>query len=243
MRLPERLRAAFARARPYVEHRALAAALLAFACAWAFAELAEEMLEGETHALDTRILLALRAPGDPADPLGPPWFEELMRDVTGLGGVGILAAITLAAAGYLWLRGRRGAVAFLLVSVGGGQALSTIFKAGFDRPRPDLVPHGTITYTSSFPSGHAMMATVTYLTLAALLARSAPSRRIRAYIVALAVLASLAIGASRIYLGVHWPTDVLAGWTAGAAWALLCSIVAGWLQRRGMIEPESPGEP
>jgi undecaprenyl-diphosphatase len=122
----------------------------------------------------------------------------------------------------------------VLASVGGGIAFSTLFKQGFDRPRPDLVPHATEVYTASFPSGHAMMAAVTWLTLAAMLARVQPTRPLKIYLFALAALITVLVGVSRIYLGVHWPTDVLAGWTAGAAWALACWLVAWWLgERRG----------
>lgn len=216
---------------------------LTAAALWAFVELAEEVMEGETRAFDTAILLALRAPGDAADPLGPPWVEELARDVTGLGGLGVLTFLTLAAAGLLWLQRRRGTALYVLAAVGSGVTLSNAAKSFFDRPRPDLVPHGSIVYTASFPSGHSLMAAVVYLTLAALVARSFPERRLRAYVVALAILVTLAVGASRVYLGVHWPTDVLAGWAAGGAWALACAALAHALARRGAIEASDDGAP
>lgn len=219
------------------------AAVLALAAAalWGFAELAEEVIQGKTLAFDTAILLALRAPGDAADPLGPPWVEELARDVTGLGGLGVLTFLTLAAAGLLWLQRRRGTALYVLAAVGSGVTLSNAAKAFFDRPRPDLVPHGSFVYTASFPSGHSLMAAVVYLTLAALVARGFPERRLRAYVVALAILVTLAVGASRVYLGVHWPTDVLAGWAAGGAWALACAALAHALARRGAIEASDDG--
>ncbi|MCB2124852.1 MAG: phosphatase PAP2 family protein [Rhodobacteraceae bacterium] len=220
----------------------LAVALaLAAAALWAFAELAEEVMEGETRAFDTAILLALRIPGDAADPLGPPWLEEMARDVTGLGGLGVLTFLTLAAAGLLWLQRKHGTALYVLAAVGSGVTLSNLAKAFFDRPRPDLVPHGSLVYTASFPSGHSLMAAVVYLTLAALVARNFRERRLRAYVVALAVLVTLAVGASRVYLGVHWPTDVLAGWAAGGAWALACAALARTLARRGAIEPADDG--
>ncbi len=142
----------------------------------------------------------------------------------------------LAAAGVLALSRRRAGAVLVLVAIGGGTALSTLFKLGFERPRPDLVPHAVEVYTASFPSGHAMLSAVTWLTLGALLMRVEPRRRVKAYVLAMAVLTTLLVGASRIYLGVHWPTDVLAGWCIGAAWALICWLAALWLQRRGRVE-------
>jgi undecaprenyl-diphosphatase len=230
--------AAVRRITSYVELRTLVGLLGVIGCGWLFLGLADEVVEGETRRLDTVLLLALRNPADPSDPLGPGWLQELGRDVTALGSIGILSAITLAAAGFLWLQGNRRSMWLLLVSVGGGLAVSTLFKRGFDRPRPDLVPHETLVYTASFPSGHAMMAAVAYLTLAAMLARVQPNRALKAYILSLAVLVTVAVGVSRVYLGVHWPTDVLAGWTAGAAWAFGCWLVALWLGGRGAVESE-----
>jgi undecaprenyl-diphosphatase len=236
--LLRRGRAAVDRLTSHLEARALAALLAVAAGVWLFFGLADEVTEGETHRFDTAILLSLRNPADPSDPLGPGWLQEFGRDVTGLGGVGVLTLITLATAGFLWLQGKRGSMWLVLASVAGGQMVSTLAKLGFDRPRPDLVPHGMQVYTASFPSGHSMMAAVTYLTLAALVARVQPTRALKAYVLALALVVTLAVGVSRIYLGVHWPTDVLAGWTAGAAWALGCWLVAWWLARRGAVEPE-----
>lgn len=204
--------------------------------AWGFIELAEEVVEGETHAMDEAILLAMRSPGDRSDPIGPGWVEEIGRDFTALGGVALLSLIALAVAGHLMLRGKRHATFYLIVTVGGGMLLSTVMKMGFDRPRPDLVPHGSVVYTASFPSGHSMMAAVVYLTLGALLARMESNPRARIYALSVALFLTIAVGVSRVYLGVHWPTDVLAGWTAGATWALFCWLGARALQRRGEIE-------
>jgi undecaprenyl-diphosphatase len=222
------------------EFGVLATLALAAVAVWGFVELADEVLEGETHAFDERILLALRSAGDRSDPLGPGWLEELMRDVTGLGGTGVLTFITLAVAGFLALDGKRHAALFVIAAVGGGMLLSTLLKLGFDRPRPDLVPHGALVYTASFPSGHATVGAVVYLTLGALLARVQAGRVLKLYLLALAILLTVAVGISRIYLGVHWPSDVLAGWAIGAAWALLCWAAALWLQRRGQVESPGP---
>jgi len=232
------LRRAWGRLAGAVEPQVLAVVLLVAGCVWAFVGLADEVAEGETHGFDTAVLMALRNPADPADPLGPGWLEELGRDVTAFGGVGILGFLTLAVAGFLWLQGNRRSMWLMLAAVGSGQVLSSLAKHGFDRPRPDLVPHGMQVYTASFPSGHSMMAAITYLTLATLVARVLPTRALKAYVLVLAVLVTLAVGVSRVYLGVHWPTDVLAGWTAGAAWALAWWLVARWLGWRGAVERE-----
>ena len=205
---------------------------------WAFVVLADEVTEGDTHEIDRAVILALRNPADVSDPIGPHWIEEVGRDMTALGGTGVLTLLTLASAGYLWLEKKPRAAWFLLAAIGGGLLLSTVLKEAFDRPRPDLVPHGSIVYTASFPSGHSMLSAVTYLTLGALLARLQGRRLLKVYLLALAVLFTLLVGASRVYLGVHWPTDVLAGWSGGAAWAVLCWTVALWLQKRGEVEEE-----
>jgi undecaprenyl-diphosphatase len=208
--------------------------------AWGFLEIADGVLEGETHALDSTILLAFRNPQDIADPLGPGWLEEAARDITGLGGYAILTLLTAATIAYLLMAGKRGAALLVLVSIVGGALLSHGLKLGFERPRPDLVPHGTQVYTASFPSGHAMLSAVTFLTLGALLARIEKSRRISTFIMVMAIIVTLMVGTSRVYLGVHWPSDVLAGWSIGAAWASLCWFVALQLQERGQVE--KPGE-
>lgn len=214
----------------------LLALLLAAGAVWLFAELAGEVVEGDTRAADERVLLWLRTPGSPSDPLGPAWAEELARDVTGLGSAGILAIVTLASAGFLALQRKVHLALYVIAAVVSGTVVSTLLKWGFDRPRPDLAAHGQVVYTSSFPSGHSMLSAVAFLTLGALLASGQANLRMRAYLIALAAFLTLIIGASRVYLGVHWPSDVLAGWTAGAAWALLCWGLAARLRRRGAVE-------
>jgi undecaprenyl-diphosphatase len=215
--------------------------LLVVSGIWLFAELAGEMIEGDTRAFDEALITAMRNPHDLSDPVGPKWLEEFGRDVTALGGVGILTMLTLAVAGFLILQNKKRTAIFIVAAVAGGLLLSSLLKSSFDRPRPDLVPHGTVVYTSSFPSGHSAMSAVTYLTLGALLARVQRRRRVKAYLIFLALLITFAVGTSRVYLGVHWPTDVLAGWTLGVSWALACWLVARWLQRRGTVD-EDPDE-
>jgi undecaprenyl-diphosphatase len=219
----------------------LGAVLLIGAALQGFAELADEVEDGETHAFDRAVMLGLREAGDPADPLGPAWIEFVARDLTALGGTAVLVLLTLAALGFLLLSRRWGAAIFLTVSMVGGTLLSNGLKSIFDRPRPDLVPHAVEVTSASFPSGHAMLSAVAYLTLGALIAEVLPRRRFRIYLLSWAVLMTLLIGTTRVYLGVHWPTDVLAGWCIGAAWALLCASVAYWMQRRGVLEGARTG--
>lgn len=209
---------------------------LAAGSAWIFIEIADEVVEGGLHEIDTAILLALRTPGNPADPLGPGWLQEMGRDVTALGGTLVTTLVTLAAVGFLALQGKRRAAVFVTVAIFSGTILGWLLKSGFDRPRPDLVPHGSIVNSSSFPSGHSMTAAVVYLTLAAVLIRVQTRRPLQLYLLSLALLITIAVGVSRVYLGVHWPSDVLAGWTAGAAWAVLWWIIALWMQRKGEVE-------
>jgi undecaprenyl-diphosphatase len=194
------------------------------------------MVQGETRAFDRAILLAFRNSTDLSDPIGPHWLEIIFRDITSLGGATVLTLMTIAVTGFLLIDAKRGAALLVLGSVIGGVVLSSILKLGIDRPRPDLVVHLVEVQTASFPSGHAMLSAVVYLTLGALLSRVEGPRRIKIYVLSVAVILTLLIGVSRIYLGVHWPTDVLAGWCAGATWAVLCWRVALALQRRGEIE-------
>lgn len=208
---------------------------------WVFVELAGEVVEGDTGEFDRAVLLAMRS-SDLTDPIGPGWVEEMGRDFTALGGIAVLTMVTLAIVGYLVLDGKRRVAVVLLMATLGALAVSTVLKQAFDRPRPDLVPHGSIVYTASFPSGHSMLAASTYLTLGALLARVQRRRRMKAYILLVAVLATVLVGVSRVYLGVHWPTDVLAGWAAGAGWALLCWLLARWLQLHGQVESEDDND-
>lgn len=217
----------------------LAVICLVGLCGWAFLATADWVEDGGSMRLDRAILLSFRLSGDPATPLGPGWLQEAARDVTGLGGTFVLTLITAATAIYLSLTGRRHVALFVVVAVAGGSLLGTLLKLGFDRPRPEIVTHAMRVYTASFPSGHAMMSATTYLTLGALLARVHAPAAVKAYFMALAIVLTLLIGLSRLYLGVHWPSDVLAGWSLGAAWAGLCWYIALLLQRHGELEREN----
>lgn len=214
----------------------LTGALLLVALGWAFVEISDEVIEGETKDLDDRILMSLRDRDNPADPLGPPWLEELGRDMTAMGGVLVLTTVTAAVVGFLLIRRKNHAALFLAVATGGALVASLVLKSSFNRPRPDVVPHLSNVMTSSFPSGHSMLSAAIYLTLGAMLARMSEQRRLKLYFLSLAMLLTLLVGLSRVYMGVHYPTDVLAGWTIGLAWALLCWLAARWLQRAGRVE-------
>lgn len=189
------------------------------------------------RALDERILLSMRNPLDRADPLGPVWVEEAMRDVTALGSLVVIAtAVTIMLTVHL-LAGRPREALYLAVALGIGFGLTFLVKAQFARPRPDLVAHSARVLTHSFPSGHAATAALCYATLGALVAERLPRRRFQILTIVWAVVVVVAVGASRVYLGVHWPTDVLAGWALGGAWALVIALGEDVLRRRGWLEP------
>ena len=222
-----------------MEVRLLLVSAATIVAVWSFAELADEVVEGATRSLDRQLLLLMRTAGDLTDPIGPPLIEEIGRDLTALGGVIILTLATLATSGFFLLRRQYGSTLYLFVTVGGGILLSSYAKGLFDRPRPQLVPHGSIVETASFPSGHSMMAAVTYLTLAVLISRVLQQRRLKIYVIGAAIVLTVLVGISRVYLGVHWPTDVLSGWLAGLAWALICLLGARLLARLGHVEPDA----
>lgn len=214
----------------------LALLFVAALAIWTFIAIAEEVVEGDTLGFDEWAIRALRRPDDLARPIGPDWCAEIGRDLTALGGVTVLALITAAVCGFLWLRRMFGAMWLVLAATLGGLIASTLLKFAFARPRPEIVPHLSLVQTSSFPSGHSMLAATVYLTLGALLGRFAASLRLKAYFLLVALVLTFLVGASRVYMGVHYPTDVLAGWAAGLAWALLCWLFARYLQQRGAVE-------
>ncbi|MER9493978.1 phosphatase PAP2 family protein [Mesorhizobium sp. M0320] len=199
----------------------IASLLLAGGLVLSFGLLAEEVIEGDTGGFDRAVLMAFRSADDPTNPIGPPWLEEMGRDVTSLGSFAFLGFVSVAAVGYLLIAGKRRYAVLVAAAVAGGEAISTLLKIAFDRTRPDLI-HATRVFTASFPSGHAMLSAVTFLTLGALLAKANPDPRFKAYFVSLAVFLTVMVGLSRVYLGVHYPTDVIAGWCVGSAWAILC---------------------
>ncbi len=219
--------------------RPLLLLVLLAGAAWGFVELGDAVSDGDTLTWDEQLLLAFRADGDPDDPIGSHAVESAVRDVTALGSVTVIVFLTLTTVGFFLLSRRPRMAAYVVAAVGGGMALSYGLKFLYDRTRPDLLPPEVLPGDPSFPSGHAAAATIVYLTLAVVLARSLPRHEMKVYVVGLGALLALAVGVSRVYLGVHWPTDVLAGWTIGAAWALLCWQAERMLQRRGLVEGEA----
>jgi undecaprenyl-diphosphatase len=207
-----------------------------------FIKLTEEVIEGETKSFDRQVLLWFRDSADLADPVGPAWFEVVMRDMTALGGLFILGLLTVAACGYLMLKRRHFLALYVSGSVLTGLVLNLLLKGFFTRPRPELVPQLTSAAHSSFPSGHAMMSAIVFLTLGALLSLATEDTRIKLYILAWSILLTLLVGISRVYLGVHWPTDIIAGWVAGAIWALLCLMISHWISTK-MNRPISAPSP
>ena len=209
----------------------LVAILLAVVGVWTFGMLAEKVMEGNTRKFDERILIALRQPGNLAVPIGPHWTLQVARDLTAFGSAVGIGLVTATVAGYLALQRRFGLLVFVLASVFTGTVLGLVLKEAFHRPRPQVVPHLTDISSASFPSGHSMMASVAYLTLAALLSRTVPDKKTKLYFFVVAVVLIGLIGFSRLYLGVHFPTDVLAGWCIGSTWAVICSLTAHFLSR------------
>ena len=207
-----------------IERAPLVALLLIGGALFAFFQLASEVSEGDTRAFDRAILLGLRSATDPAVPIGPKWLPEAMTDITAFGSLTGLLLVGAAVIFYLLVARRARTALFVFVASASGIALGNLLKLVYARPRPLLVPHLVDVTSSSFPSGHATDSAIVYLTLAALLARTVPERALRIYIIGAAIAVVVLIGMSRVYLGVHWPSDVVAGWTIGAAWAFACSL-------------------
>lgn len=222
----------------------LAATIAAvLAAAWAFAQLSDEVREGDTTAFDRAVLLAFRRPGELDVPIGPRWLQETARDVTALGGFTVLTLITVLAAALLLMHGRRKQAAIFAGAVVAAQVAVEALKGLFERARPDLVPHHDLVYSHSFPSGHSAMTPVVYLTLAAIVAAGEERRSVRWLMLASASLLTLAVGISRVYLGVHWPTDVLGGWALGIAIALAASYALHQAAPAPVVQPDAAGAP
>ena len=186
---------------------------------YAFIALAGEVMDGDTRALDTRILRAFREANDPAAPIGPAWLETAFVDVTALGGATVIWLVVMSVIGFLCLQARYRTAMMVGVAAGSGEILNQLLKLLFMRPRPSVVPHLRDVSTASFPSGHAMESAIVYLTLGVMLMRVAEGRITKIYCLGVAILVTFLVGSSRVFLGVHYPTDVLGGWILGFLWA------------------------
>jgi len=213
--------------------------LLVAALLFGFALIAQEVAEGEPLAFDRWLMVAFRHGSDLSHPIGPPWLLDVVRDITALGSTAVLALLVTAVTTFLLATGKRHAGLFVLTTVLSGAILNTLLKLAFARARPDIVIPLTQVSTLSFPSGHAASAAVCYLTLGLMLAQTQASRTVRFHLITTAIILAVLVGVSRIYLGVHYPSDVLAGWCFGAGWALICQMFMSYFQRTGSIEQPS----
>jgi undecaprenyl-diphosphatase len=193
---------------------------------FAFVSLAGEVTEGDTQALDAHVLQALRNASDPSRPIGPPWVEYSMLDLTSLGSPTVLGLFVCAVTGFLLLQGLRRSALVVVATSASGEIVNAVMKHYFMRARPTIVPHLRDAFSPSFPSGHAMESAIIYLTLGTMLMRIAERRVTKMYCLVVATLLTLLVGISRVILGVHYPTDVIGGWIIGFMWASLCWLAA-----------------
>ena len=228
---------------PRVEFRELLAVLFVVGAVWSFVELAELIEAGSTQRFDESIVDSLRRPDQRSKPRGPDWLLEVGRDLTALGGPTVLTLVTVATAGYLLLIRKRYAMVLMLLAVISGVVLSTLLKDFFGRERPAGGSALTTVMSYSFPSGHSLLSAIVYLVLGTMLASTESRRAIRVYFMTVALLLTLVVGVSRVLMLVHYPTDVLGGWTAGLAWAVVWWLIACALQHRGAIEPPGNATP
>ncbi|MFO8084924.1 MAG: phosphatase PAP2 family protein [Desulfobacterales bacterium] len=197
---------------------------------WGLVEFADRVTEKETQNVDQLILRILRESDQPIHSSDSNWLQSAVRDITSLGGYAVLALVVVVSGGYFILKRNNAPAIHLFAVLAVGTWVCNFLKVLFSRPRPDI-EHMVYVASYSFPSGHAMLSASVYLTLAILLVHMETRRQIKIYLLSLAVLMTLLVGLSRIYLGVHYLTDVLAGWLAGTAWALICLLIAQYLQR------------
>jgi undecaprenyl-diphosphatase len=201
---------------------------------WGFIWLLDAVKAGHTERFDEWAMRGIQRFHGPRYAV----LEEMGRDITGLGGIAVLSIVTLAVAGFLFINRKFAAMWLVIIATVGGLILSSVLKALIDRQRPDIGEQYSLVMTSSFPSGHSMMSAVVYLTRGSLLARLVEKRRLKFYFLVVAMVLTFLVGVSRVYMGVHWPTDVLAGWSAGLVWALLCWLAARHLQRSGAVQTD-----
>ena len=202
----------------------VAGVIIAAIGTWVFTEIAERVMSGGTQAFDEAVLRWMSAHHSKA-------LDGIMLELTTLGTGTVLMMIVCVSALFLTLTRHRYSALLLLVATAGGLILDTVLKLQFNRPRPHVFIWGTQAFGSSFPSGHAMGATITYSTVAYLAARLHRRAWARWLTMSVALLVILLIGMSRIYLGVHYPSDVVAGIILGLAWAAFCMATLEAIQR------------
>ncbi|MDZ4760929.1 MAG: phosphatase PAP2 family protein [Alphaproteobacteria bacterium] len=223
------------------EGAALGALLAVTAGGLAFVAIADTIMAPDGERFDTSVLEALHPGPDTTDPIGPDWLDHAMLDLTSLGSVAVLATVALIIVGYLVFQKQRLQAASLLLALAGGLMLSETMKQVFERSRPPEAYRVAEVLNASFPSGHALLSAVFYLTIGAMLARAMKRRELKVYVIGVAIALTLIVGMTRVFLGVHWASDVLAGWCLGAAWATAC-----WLMERTvvrMLRRAAPKEP
>lgn len=201
-----------------------------------FAAVANGIGEGDEQSFDWAILSWTRPYADQPDrPIGPWWLHEAAIDITSLGGISVLLIFALMAVGFLLIRGKKLSALLMLVGLAGGVLLSEGLKTLYGRARPPEDYQVVDTLNASFPSGHALLATVFYLSVGVMLTRAFPRNRMKAYALGWSVVLVLLIGLTRIYLGAHWASDVAAGWGIGAFWAMLLWLFAYAMERRQRV--------
>ncbi|HWW12773.1 MAG TPA: phosphatase PAP2 family protein [Brevundimonas sp.] len=215
------------------EIAALSALLIIALGVMTFVEVADDMTEADGQLFDQAVLHWLQPVA--GQPRGPWWLQEAAADLTSLGGISVLTLFAVIALGFLLIQRKRLSALLLVVGLIGGVALSEGLKALFERERPPVAYQAVETLNASFPSGHALLSTVFYLTLGVMLTRAFPRKRLKAFVLGAAILIALLIGLTRVYLGAHWASDVIAGWCAGAAWAMVLWLVAYAIERRQVV--------
>ena len=197
-----------------------------------FALFATVVVQGITQPFDEAVLRWLGAHRNPT-------LDRVMVEITTLGNGGVLIMVIAVSGAFLWLTKHRWSVYLLALAYFGGYLMNHLLKESFARPRPTVLDHLDPTTSASFPSGHAMNALIMYGAVAYLVGRLEPTAAMRRTTWGLAALLILAIGASRVYLGVHYPSDVIAGYIAGLAWLTFVAAALTALQFFATRRPET----
>lgn len=212
------------------EFAALGALAVVTLSVMTFVEIADDMTEADGQAFDRMVLHWMQPVA--GQPRGPWWLQEAAADITSLGGIAVLTVFALVALGFMLILKKRLSAVLLVVGLAGGVALSEGLKAVFERERPPAAYQAVETLNASFPSGHALLSTVFYLSVAVMMTRAFPRRGLKIYVLAVGMVFALMVGLTRVYLGAHWASDVMAGWCVGAAWAMTLWLVSYAAERR-----------